>query len=670
MKASNSTETIKPSDRPAKGPSRAAQMVAFALKDEAQLRAALEDADIVPQLLLTAHLTGRSELLDECHPFIIGGWSFQETISDALKSKIRECLIEALKASADNPSALAPPTIERFRQILSVGVGVALPEDYTEFMLEETFEDGFDGRHVDWRRDIPSKARAGFKVVVVGAGLAGLCMALKLRNAGIPFIVFEKNDSVGGTWYENSYPGAGVDIPNHFYSFSFEPKHDWSHHFAKRDELWSYLDALADKWDVRRHIRFKTEVTQLRYDETSSSWTVDVREANGETETLTAHFVVTAVGQLNRPSIPNIPGLDQFAGPVFHTANWDHTQNLTGRQVALVGTGASSMQVGPAIACDVEKLMVFQRSPGWAMKNPNYLLPVKSGMKWALANLPYFAKWYRYLLFWACGDVLHDSLQVDPNWPHPDRSLNAANEKMREDLTAHIRSEIGDEPELLKKVIPSYPPYGKRMLRDNNWYKMLKRDNVELIDSDIKRVETDGIVVADGTHHPADVIVMATGFQASRMLFPMEITGRNNCTLRGLWGEDNPRAYLGITVPNFPNFFIIYGPNTNLSHGGSLFFHTELQVRYIMLVLREMIEGGYRAVECRLKPYEVYNRRVDEAHGRMVWTHGSARNWYKNSSGRVVANSPWRLIDYWRLTKQFDPSDFNFTPDYQPVSEG
>ena len=646
------------------GRSPAHQQLEAAVADETRLRAALTEADLVPQLLLASHLSGRSDLLEEARPFITGGWSYQETIPEPLRVRIRDRLVEVLEACAAGALALAPPATDAFREILGAGVGAALPSDYVEFMLEETFEEGVDGRRVEWRGATPGAALAAFKVIVIGAGLAGLCMALKLRQAGIPFVVFEKNDAVGGTWYENSYPGAGVDIPNHFYSFAFEPKHDWSHHFAKRNELWGYLDGLADKWDVRRHIRFQTEVTQAVYDEASCTWSITARTADGQGETFSANVVVTAVGQLNRPAIPGIAGLGGFSGPVFHTAEWDHAQDLTGRVVALVGTGASSMQVGPAIVDRVGKLLVFQRSPSWAARNPNYHLPVKDGMKWALANIPYFAKWYRYLLFWTCGDLLHGSLQIDPQWPHPARSLNAANDRMRDDLLAHIRSEIGDDPELLKKVTPNYPPYGKRMLRDNNWYKMLKRDKVELVDAGIHRVEPDALVDTSGRRHPADVIVLATGFQASRMLFPMQITGRGGRSLRELWGEDDPRAHLGITVPGFPNLFIVYGPNTNLSHGGSLFFHAELQVRYIMQGLREMLEGGYSAMECRQEPHDDYNQQVDEAHGRMVWTHGGMRNWYRNSAGRVVANSPWRLIDYWRLTAELRIADFRFTPEH------
>jgi 4-hydroxyacetophenone monooxygenase len=634
-----------------------------AAADEAVLRAALRDADIVPQLLVHAQLTGETRLLDEARPYIQGGWSYQQVVPNELAARIQDALVRALKDAASGASRPGSrPSVEQFRYLMSAGIGTDLPPHYAEMWLEEWNGEGQDLRSVAWRSEPDSAERKRFMVVIVGAGLAGLCMGIKLREAGIPFVILEKNTEVGGTWYENSYPGAGVDIPNHFYSFSFAPKHDWSRHFAKRDELWAYLDELTDRFDIREHIRFGTEVVSAEFDEARSAWTVTTREPDGGTATVTGNVFVPAVGQLNRPKIPNIPGLDTFKGPAFHTARWDHGQDLAGRTVALVGTGASSMQVGPSIAGEVEKLLVFQRSPSWAALNPNYQREVSEGMQWALAHIPFFARWYRYLLFWASGDVLHTSLQVDPSWPHPERSLNAENDAMRERLTAYIRQELEGRPDLLAKSLPTYPPYGKRMLRDNGWYRMLRRPNVELIDAEVTRVTSDAIVDGEGRTHQVDVIVLATGFQASRMLWPMKVTGRAGRTLHEVWGEDDPRAYLGITVPGFPNMFVLYGPNTNLAHGGSLFFHAECQVRYVMQAVRELLEGGSAAIECRTEPFERYNAQLDEAHRSMVWNHGGMRNWYKNSRGRVVANSPWRLVDYWRLTLELDPADFLFTP--------
>jgi 4-hydroxyacetophenone monooxygenase len=256
-------------------------------------------------------------------------------------------------------------------------------------------------------------------------------------------------------------------------------------------------------------------------------------------------------------------------------------------------------------------------------------------------------------------------LQVDPSWPTQDISLNAENHAFRDRLLNHIKSELADRPDLIEKVVPPYPPYGKRMLRDNHWFKMLKRDNVDLINEGIARVEPDAIIDTAGKRHAVDMIVFATGFHASKMMLPMEIYGRGGARLREVWEEENPRAFLGVSVPEFPNMFIVFGPNTAVSHGGSMFFQAECQVRYVMQCLREMLERDLATMEIRVAPHDEYNRRLDELHGRMVWTHRGVKSWYKNTKGRVTTLMPWRLVDYWRMTHALNPSDYVVKPKSQ-----
>jgi 4-hydroxyacetophenone monooxygenase len=483
-------------------------------------------------------------------------------------------------------------------------------------------------------------------------------MAIKLQEAGIPFVIYEKNKTVGGTWLENSYPGCGVDTPNHFYSLPFEPNHDWPDHFSRRDELWKYMERLADQYDLRRHIRFETEVTAAVYDAARAVWRVTMRDAAGHEATGDANAVITAVGQLNRPSIPALAGLEEFAGAKFHTARWDHSVDLTGKNVVMIGTGASGMQVGPSIAPTVGHLTIFQRSAHWAVYNANYHRPVGAGKTAALKLIPFYAKWYRFQLLWASSDGLHASLHVDPDWRTPNQSLNETNQKFRDTLIEYIRGQVNGDEALLAKVVPPYPPYGKRMLRDNHWYKMLTRDNVDLVTDPIERITPDGVVTKTGEFWPADVLVLATGFEAQRMLAPMHIEGRRGETIRDLWGDDNPRAYLGITVPAFPNLFMLYGPGTNLAHGGSAIYHSECQVRYIMQCLRELLETGARAMEVKQEPHDRFNEYLDATHAKMVWAHRGVGNWYKNKHGRVVTNSPFRLVDYRAMTEQLDRNDY------------
>ncbi len=393
---------------------------------------------------------------------------------------------------------------------------------------------------------------------------------------------------------------------------------------------------------MRRHVRFNTTVEAAHYDETTARWRLTLAGEDGAAETLEANAVISAAGQLNRPAIPDIPGLGDFGGPAFHTGAWEAEHELAGKRVALIGTGASAVQAGPAIAG--ERLVIFQRTPRCIVNNPNYYRRVGAGKQWVLEHLPFYARWYRFQLFWGFSDGIH-----------------ATNERFRTYMVRHAENMLGDDTDLLAKVIPPYPPYGKRMLIDNHWYEMLKRDTVDLVTDPIDHVTADTIVTRDGAVHDVDVILFATGFQAACMLAPMDVVGRAGWTLRDEWGDENPRAHLGMTMPGFPYFFVLYGPNTNLGHGGSIMFHAECQVRYVMKCLRHLIEGGHGAMECRTDVHDNFNDRVDAAHEKMVWTHPGTDNWYKNSKGRVITNSPWRLVDYWAWTKTPELDDYVVT---------
>jgi 4-hydroxyacetophenone monooxygenase len=636
------------------------QQVRAAAADGAALRAAVADADIVPLAMSLVQLTGRTEVLDRIRPYIAGGWNFLQSVPPELQDAIRAELVDTIEQlAAQDRSVPTEPPEDLLGRMMEAAVGQAVPDEYRPLFREEMCFGGVDRRAVAWRRP-PDPARlADFPVVIVGAGLSGVAMAIKLKEAGIPYTIIEKNDEAGGTWLENVYPGCGVDTPCHFYSYAFETNCEWTEYFAKRGELLGYLLRCVEKYGVRDRIRFSEEVVRADWDEVTARWTIRTRRRDGSEDVLDAKVFVTAVGALNRPAIPDIPGLTAFAGPWFHTGAWDQSVDLTGKRVAMIGTGASGMQVGPSIAPDVARLTILQRSPHWAIKHPLYFAEVSPGVRWAMRHVPFYANWFRFQLFWAASDGFHGTLYKDPAWDDGGRTLNAQNAQMREQLVEHIKSELGERTDLLEKVTPDYPPFGKRMLRDNHWYQMLKRPNVELVTGRVDRVEPDA-VVSNGVRYPADVIVLATGFQAARMLWPMAIAGRDGVSLRALWGDDNPRAHLGITVPGFPNFFMIYGPNTNLAHGGSAIFHSECQVRYVMLALREMIEQDADSVAVRPAPFEAYNARLDAALAQMSWSHPRVTNWYKNAGGRVVMNSPWRLVDYRNLTADFDTAEYEF----------
>jgi 4-hydroxyacetophenone monooxygenase len=628
--------------------------------ETADLRRGLAAADPATLLLSLVQLTGERHWLEEARPYIRGPMNYQEFMPEELRASVRDRLAEVLVERARSGNSTdRPPDDALLREMMRLATGEAVPDDYIAMMREDLTADTLQSRSLQWRNRPGPAALQAAEIVIIGAGMSGLYAAIQLQQAGIPFVILEKNDAVGGTWYENIYPGCGVDTPNHFYSYAFEPNHDWSHFFAKRDELWNYFERVADKYDLRKHIRLGVEVTEARYDETDARWHITAQGADG-TELLSARVLVSAVGVLNRPKLPDISGLESFAGPAFHTAQWDKNFDWRGKRVAMIGTGASGHQVGPTIAPDVERLMIFQRSPHWVVPNPNYHAGVDDGKKWALANVPFYLRWYRFQLFWGFADGLHAALQVDPEWPAPQRSLNALNEKHRLFMERHMRSELADRPDLLDKVIPDYPAYGKRILIDNHWFRMLTRANVDLVTDPIDAIVPEGVRMKDGRLWQADALVLATGFRVSKMLFPMKLFGRDGRELHEVWGPDDAKAYLGLSVPGFPNFFMLTGPNTGLAHGGNQIFMTECSVRHTMLCLRELLESGRRSIECKSEIYEAYNREVDATHARMVWTHKGMTNWYRNPHGRVFAITPWRLVEYWKMTSNFNRDEYEF----------
>ncbi len=635
--------------------------VPFTTSDE-EIAEALRDVSVPTLMLSLVHMTGDPSLVrGRLRPAGLFLNEVQGFMSDEDQAEARALALDIIRDYRDRgcpePEPISP---ELLHEMMSWLVCEPVPEEYVPMLLEEMELDGTDAR----RAPVPADraAAAAFPVVVIGCGESGLLAGIRLKEAGIPFTIIEKNAGVGGTWWENTYPGARVDVGNHFYCYSFEPSDHWTEFFARQPELQAYFDRVMRKHGIEPYVRFETEVLGATWDDDTATWSVHVRTTDGETETLTARAVISAVGQLNRPHLPDIPGRDDFAGPAFHSARWDHSVELTGKRVAMIGAGASGFQIAPAIADTVGHLTIFQRTAQWMFPNPNYHAQVGPGVRWALRHLPFYGRWYRFLLFWPGCDVGLAAARVDPSYPHQERAISESNELTRQIFTDWITSQVGDDPELLAKVIPDYPATGKRTLQDNGgWLQTLRRDHVELVRTGIDHIEPDAVVTVDGVRHPCDVLVFATGFEATKALAPMRIVGRDGVDLREMWGE-RPAAYLGITVPGFPNFFLLYGPGTHLAHGGSLIFHSECQMRYIGGCLQALIDGGYRTMEPRRDRYEDWHERTQAEIRQLVWAQPSVKHsYFKNSEGEIHGVSPWRLVDYWAWTKAPDLDDYVWT---------
>jgi len=618
-----------------------------------------DEASIPTLLMCLAQITADDRWLQE--PFLprrdtnlfhdeTGGLPTE--IQDEVRSNARQVLQELSDNSRHVPLDV---DLERFTRMVRICVAEDVAPEYAPMLLEEL---GFVNRDVQW--STPAVSPNGFKVLIIGAGFAGICAAIKLQALGIPYVVVEKNSDIGGTWFDNNYPDAGVDTPNHFYSYSFAPNTKWKHYFSKRSDIWQYAQDVAEKFNIISHIRFSTEVTTMKWNVESQTWTTTITNS-AQTKDEEFSAVITAVGQLNRPNLAPARGIENFNGDWFHSAHWNHSVDLSGKRVAVIGTGASAMQFMPTLAATAGDVTIFQRSPQWVRPNNDYHRTVSENTMWLLENMPFYAQWYRFGLFWRFGDGLLRTLRRDPEWQFPERSMNRHNDRHREQLTEHLLQELEGRTDLIDKCLPDYPPYGKRILVDNNWYSTLRRDNVHLVTSAVDHLTNTGIIDADGDKHDFDVIILATGFQAGNLLSPIDIRGVSGTPLREVWGVDDPRAYLGITVPDYPNMFVLVGPNTFVAHGGSIIYQAECEMRYVTDCIRHMVENGISSVEVKQDVHDEYNERVDAEHDQLVWSHSGLHSWYRNSKGRVFSPMPWRFVDYWQMTHAFNESEYTVT---------
>jgi cation diffusion facilitator CzcD-associated flavoprotein CzcO len=482
----------------------------------------------------------------------------------------------------------------------------------------------------------------GNRVLVVGSGFAGLAMGIRLKQAGFDdFTILERSGEVGGTWLDNSYPGAGCDVESHLYSFSFEPNAKWTRAFAPQKEILDYLVRCADKYDVRRHIRFHAGVQRARFDETASLWHVDI--AGGER--LRARVLVAGCGPLSRPSTPDISGLDSFKGKIFHSSRWDHSFPLDGKRVAVIGTGASAIQIVPAIAPKVERLTVYQRTPPWIVPKPDRAFgPVERAL---YARVPGLHRMSRYRIYLQ-RELLGLGFGVEP------RILQLAERMARR----YLAKSVADRA-LRARLAPDYRMGCKRILPTNDWYPTLQRPNVELVSDRIERVLPGAVATSDGRTREVDAIVLATGFMASEQVAPFEVRGRDERDLGEEW-RDGAEAYLGSTVSGFPNLFLIVGPNTGLGHT-SMVVMIEAQVRYVLDAIKTMRDRGLVTVDVRPDSQASYNARLQERLARTVWASG-CKSWYLTRSGKNTTLWPGSTVEFAYRTRRFDAEAYDVAP--------
>lgn len=619
---------------------------------------ALQEASTPALLMSMMHMLGDTAILDEdIRPQIPPMLELQGGLGAEDRARVRTRAREVITDFFSEPKTpvmdFGQETTER---MLAFAVGQDnIGSTHQQMMLEELNLSDADPKQV---RIKPAAVSASqLKVAIIGAGMSGLLLGMRLKEAGIAFTIFEKNAGIGGTWFENRYPGCRVDISSHAYSYSFEKAHSWDHHFGQQPELEKYFNDVAKRHELFSNIEFNTVVESASYDQASQFWMLTTRNGN-TVKDIRAQVMISAVGQLNQPRIPDIPGRENFAGAQMHTAQWDNTVELKGKRVAVVGAGATAFQMVPELAADVAELTVFQRTPQWMFANPGYHDSVSDEHNWCIENLPGYGRWFRILNLWPMTDKSTPTLAIDPDWDDNGLSCGPINQKMRKGMVAYISSQVED-PKLLEKVIPQYPPFGTRILQDNgSWLATLQQDHVTLISDGVASISADGLESTRGEKVDVDVIIWATGFQTDRFVWPMKVTGSDNLSLAEEWAE-TPKSYLGITVPGFPNFYCLYGPNTNNAHSTNIIFIAECQVRYIMSALKLMIEEKLSALECKSEVADDYEQRLRTALEGMVWSYHSVHGFYRlGETGRVAVNMPWDASDYWQWTKQLNPDDY------------
>lgn len=631
-------------------------------ESEDELREILSQAEVPPLLPALAYATGDFSLLrDDLRPDPLTFGLPQGGLTEEQQAEARALALQALLSFRESGCTPAPPPDDAgVLRLMEFAVGGAEMDPYLPLLEEELHHQEEDRRAPQWNANDVSPG-TDFRVLIIGAGMSGILAAHRLRQAGIDFTVVEKNADVGGTWLENTYPGCRVDNPNHNYSFSFAQRHDWPFFYSTQDVLLSYFRDCADHFGIRDAIRFGTEVKLATWSEERGTWSVVVADSTGQEETFEANAVISAVGQLNRPKFPEIDGVGQFAGPTFHSARWDASVDLRGKRVAVIGTGASAMQLIPEIAPLVAQLDVYQRTPAWMAPTPEYHDPVPAAQQWLYRHVPSYSEWNRFCIFWRMGDGAIEGVRVDESWDPASGSVSPANDFLRLALTEYIQAEFHGRPDLEAAAIPTYPPGAKRMIRDNGvWAKTLKRENVHLETGGIDRITETGIRTKDGQDHPVDVLIYGTGFHASKFLTPMRVVGRDGVELHDHWAGD-ARAYLGVTVPGFPNLFCLYGPNTNIVINGSIIYFSECGVRYVLGLIEHILKNGARALDVKKAVHDAFNEAVDAENRRMAWGASDVNSWYKNDTGRVSQNWPFTLLEYWQRTKAPDPGDYELS---------
>lgn len=619
------------------------------------IRKAIAAADINALRIALYHQTRDPELAAMT---VVGlplrGGAFEARVVEReYHDAIRKKAFDFLKSRRERPRP--SPDREESYELMRLFQGREIDPAELEFGYEDL---GFKehSRGVEWKVQPSAEALARHKVLIVGAGVSGLAAAIQLDRLGIDYEIVERRDGLGGTWHINDYPGARVDVSTFLYQYKFEKAYRWKSYYATQSELLDYLNFVADKYTLRCRIRLNTELEVAEWSEADHEWQVSIRNPDGGVTRESFSIVISAVGLFRTARMPDIEGIDTFQGKICHTTEWDHSYDLRNKKVGVIGTGSTGTQLVPAIVDDSAHVTVFQRTPSWITPIQAYQAHVPQPLNWLIDNMPDYSSWYTYSLFVA--DMWVQKFQnLDHDWIAQGGLINEQNDKLRAALTDYVKKKVGHRPDLYEKLVPDYAPTARRLVIDNGFYDALLRDDVDLETTSIKRVNARGIELADGRQCDLDMLVLAAGFQVSRFLWPVEYVGRNGATLDQLWSKDGPRAHLGMSLPDFPNFFVLYGPNAQ-ARGGSFHSWIEILVRYVTRAIVRLVEQDASTICVRPEAFEAYNSQMNEAMKQTIWEVEGKGSYYVNAHGRSDVLMPWTVSEFYSRLRNDDYSDF------------
>jgi 4-hydroxyacetophenone monooxygenase len=625
----------------------------------ARLRASVEHLDPVIALLALVHLTGdRTLLASHGRAFDgvprAGGSSFSAKAAQvpkeadpAVVADVRARLIAEMESNPE--PVLEHPDPALFKQMAEFCLDREISPDGLGMGREAAgFAVGVGG--IEATKTPPED----FEVLIVGAGMMGIVAAVRLKAAGFRFRMIERNTGVGGTWFNNTYPNVAVDTPSVEYSISFAQNSSWTKYYPRGGEYREYLDGVTRKFRIFDQIDFETEFTGCEWDGSARQWVVRTMRG-GEEVIYRARAVIMALGFLTRPSFPDVEGLDRFKGPMLHGGYWDDSIDLAGKKIVVVGTGASSAQISTGLADRASHLTVIQRQPNYMMPDPRVLQDVGANELWALENIPFVTQWQRLQWFSSMMTRTASPAQIDPEYRARTGGVSEMNEAARRLSISYLESKFADRPDLMEKLRPDFPFFSKRPILDCGYYDTLLRPDVDLVTGELKSVEEDTIVLADGTRIECEALILATGYTLEYFV-DFDITGRDGVVLQELWNPV-PYAYKGMEVPGFPNFFITAGPNSGLASSHTVL--AEQQVHYVVECLKRMVEDDLDTMEVTEVACSDFNDMLQERLENTIWMQsGTAHGYYRHHTGKIVLAFPGPNVEYWKMLRRPDMADY------------